>query len=647
MISDHYAVHCIKKKKREHVEYVYRYLRNYTLYNVENFVNLFRLHLARVNFFEIDDPNILWQHIHSIALDILEIMCPYRRYKQRAFPSPWLTPEIYREIRIRTRLVKMFNCSRTNLLLTMMRRQRNKVNGLIESAKRSYILNSLRRNTKNPRKFWRIINDMLKGTSNMSQSVQFQDPDTDTPVPDGSQSDFLNSYFCNISQRLGLSSDPEIDPESVNGLHDFYGEIDSLFDLSEDEILGPELEDIVKTIDISKSSCVEGISTLICKHIMTHFSNEISYLFRRSITSGIFPTEWSKGCITVIPKSGRLSDLSNWRPITQTSIFAKTLEKLVHHRMISYFDENLILSPYQYGFRTQRSTQQSIFDFLKFVYSSLNNKKLFCAICLDVCKAFDCINHDVLLFKLSKIGFSQSSLAWFKSYLTRTQVVKFNDVTSGILPIITGIGQRTILGPLLFIFYINDIIIAKGNLMINIYADDCILFKSGNNWDSMIDLIQPDLDNIVLWCKRNRLKLSQNKSKVLLIGSLNKLRNVDYATMVNLDNVPLNFVECYKYLGITIDKTMDLTKQLSLVKKTVMNHLFKLRKICKYINQECAVIIYKQTILPVLDYSGFLLHSCNVSDRHDLQILQNDALRTCYNVNCPLDRCTIILTYLA
>ena len=160
--------------------------------------------------------------------------------------------------------------------------------------------------------------------------------------------------------------------------------------------------------------------------------------------------------------------------------------------MASYLEDHQIFTTYQYGFRPQRPTQQSVFDFLKFVYSSLNNKKLFSAICLDVCKAFDCINHDVLLFKLAKIGFSPLTLTWFKSYLKRTQVVKFNDVTSSELPIITGIGQGTILGPILFIFYIKDIVQVKGSLMINMYADDCVLFISGNNWNTMKYVVQSD-----------------------------------------------------------------------------------------------------------------------------------------------------------
>ena len=634
MLSDHYVVYCIKKKSRERVSYVYRYFRNYKLYNAQNFINLFRLGLDSLeqNFLEIGDPNVLWKHVYDIATGILEVMCPFRRYRQREFPTPWMTPDIYTEIRLRARFVKLFNRFRSNNFLILLRRQRNKVNSLIDNAKRDYIINSLHQNSKNPKKFWRIVNNMLKGSSEKSHTVQFIDPDSNDPMPDGFQADFLNSYFCNISKRLGLSDSPLIAPEMDDDLHNMYGHIDSEFELLDDEILSAELEMFVKDIDVCKSSCVHGINTMICKKIMVAFPQEISYIFRRSVITGIFPYEWSRGCITVIPKGGVMSNPSNRRPIMQTSIFAKVFEKLIYRRIMSYFDDNQILSNYQYGFRPRRLTQQSIFDLLKFVYSSLNNKKLFAAICLNVCKAFDCINHDVLLFKLAKIGFSYTSLAWFKSYLNRTQTVRFNDTISKPLSCITGIGQGTILGPLIFIFYINDVVQAKGNLMLNMYADDCILFKSGNNWNLMCDSIQLDLDNINSWCVRNRLKLSESKSELLHIGSIQKLGLVDRNRNINLGNVPLQFVDRYKYLGIILDKHMDLTSYLSVVKKNVSNHLLKLRKIRKYVPQDCAVRIYKQTILPILDYGGSILNSCNQSDRSDLQIMQNNALRICYNV---------------
>ena len=144
--------------------------------------------------------------------------------------------------------------------------------------------------------------------------------------------------------------------------------------------------------------------------------------------------------------------------------------------------------------------------------------------------------------------------------------------------------------------------------------------------------IQSDLDNVNCWSKRNRLKLSESKSKVILFGSIKKLKTVDYTQIVHIGDTYLDFVDKYKYLGVNLNKYMNLTGLLADIKRKVTCHLFKLRKIRRIITTYCAISIYKQTILPLLDYTGFLIHSLNVSVRYDLQILQNDALRTCYNV---------------
>ena len=233
---------------------------------------------------------------------------------------------------------------------------------------------------------------------------------------------------------------------------------------------------------------------------------------------------------------------------------------------------------------------------------------------------------------MSKIGFDQPTIRWFKSYLTRTQVVKFNNSLSQKLPVKTGIGQGTILGPLLFIFYINDITSTLKHLKLNMYADDCILYSSGNDWDRMKQIIQPELDDVIIWCEHNRLRLNVHKSDSLLFGSRSKLGKIDYKNCVKISGTSLKNVDKYKYLGVTLDKEMSLSSLLTDVKKNVLNKLFNLRKLRYYIDEKTSLSIYKQTILPILDYAGFMLISCNKSDRHDLQVIQNDALRTCYNV---------------
>ena len=150
--------------------------------------------------------------------------------------------------------------------------------------------------------------------------------------------------------------------------------------------------------------------------------------------------------------------------------------------------------------------------------------------------------------KIGKIGTDPSSIEWFKSYLTRTQVVKFDNTISQSLSVKTGIGQGTILGPLLFMFYINDITATLNHLKLNMYADDCILYSSGNEWGRMKEIIQPELDDVTVWCEHKRLKLNVNKSDLLIIGYRSKLGKIDHNNSVKISGVPLKNVDKYKYL---------------------------------------------------------------------------------------------------
>ena len=160
-------------------------------------------------------------------------------------------------------------------------------------------------------------------------------------------------------------------------------------------------------------------------------------------------------------------------------------------------------------------------------------------------KAFDCINHNILLHKMSYIGFNQNTLNWFKSYLSRTQVVRFNEPISTSLTVKTGIGQGTILGPLIFIFYINDLVSVLNHFKINIYADNCILYNSVDNWDIMLEKLQPEICRVQNWFSENRMRLNVKKSKTLLFGSRGKLGKVYNTKTLNSPGNDLSFVDTY------------------------------------------------------------------------------------------------------
>ena len=498
------------------------------------------------------------------------------------------------------------------------------MNGLIHKAKSDYIQQQLNVHEKNPKKFWRIIKGLLNRSPDCTTNARFVDQNSTSEVEKGNEADFLNDYFINIVRNLNI-------PLNNTCMENVYN-TNANFTFDENMLNVEEVLNLIREIDINKSSCVDKINSKFCKEAMLSIPNVICQIMCKSLRTGQIPTAWTRGTINVIPKDGDLTNPGNWRPITQTSIFAKILEKLVHKRLLMYLMANNFLTDYQFGFLPSRSTQLAIFELLKQIYSAFNNKKIFGAICLDVSKAFDCINHVKLFEKMKSCGMSNSVLRWFKSYFSRTQIVRFNDNVSNILDVSTGIGQGTILGPLIFVFYINDIVYNIANLRINMYADDCLIYTVGNNWEIMFPKIQDGLNTVQKWCLDNSLKLNARKSRSLFLGTRYKVSNLNLENRFVLNAQSLEFANVYNYLGILLDKNMSLLPLLSRLKSVISRKMYSLVKIRDLITTKCALTIYKQTILPLFDYSGFIIISCNVSDRMDLQILQNNALRICFNV---------------
>ena len=420
-ISDHFTVYCIRKKTREVHTYVYRTVRDMSKFDKKVFSDT--LKNSNWDFVqESDDMEYIWETLYMRIYNILTVMCPYRKYKQREYVTPWITPEIYKAMRERDNLIQMFKRTGHEDYLKFARRSRNHVNGLIRKAKSEYIQRQLIVNERNPKKFWRIIKGLLNGNKDCTANARFIDQISKIPVLKGQEAVFLNDYFIDIVKNLDI-------PDNNVDMGRVYN-IPGNFTFDDDMPTTREVLGLIREIDINKSSCVDKLNSNFCKEAMLNIPSVICDIMCKSLRTGKIPSSWTRGTINVIPKDGDLTDPGNWRPITQTSIFAKILEKLVHKRLLKYFMDNNVISDYQFGFLPGRSTQLAIFELLKQIYSAFNNRKIFGSICLDVSKAFDCINHVKLMGKLKSCGVSENVLLWFRSYFSRTQVVRFNDIVS-------------------------------------------------------------------------------------------------------------------------------------------------------------------------------------------------------------------------
>ena len=214
------------------------------------------------------------------------------------------------------------------------------------------------------------------------------DPNTGINVPLENVSLFLNDYFADIGSRLNTLNGTVLD--NLEGIYEELNGIDFSFPMIDryDVLL------LEKELNVTKNSCIPDIHSDVCKYLFNKIPDRIADLFNASLPTGVYPAEWSMGFVNLIPKQGVLSNPSNWRPIMQTNIFGKSLERIVHRHLLGHMKENKIISNKQYAFLPTKSTHEAIFDLSRHINSSINNKKLMGLLFLDISKAFDCIKHE-------------------------------------------------------------------------------------------------------------------------------------------------------------------------------------------------------------------------------------------------------------
>ena len=635
LLSDHFSVFAVRKKDREKIWKKWKKIRIMRNYDE----NVFQELLSNIDwgpYYASFDVNYLWNVIFSKISEILSVMCPYKNVCLREPRTPWMNPDIVKSINERKKYVRMYWRTKNQYIWEICKYLRNRCNSQVRNAKAVYIKNNLARNTNDPKKFWKTINNLLKGPKKESVAHEFIDSITGKSIKEGDICDYLNNYYANVGRVNMVYETPR--PEwNVNDVGFQF-----------EPITLKEIEDLVKEIDVHKDSCVDGISTPILRTGFNILARQLQHLFNVSLRESAFPREWAKGFINILPKGGNLKDPSNWRPITQTLLPAKMLEKIIQKRFFKILIDLDVISKFQYGFVPGRSTQLAIFDIIKDIFEAKNSKLNTGLLFLDVRKAFDSLDHNMLLTKIQRLGASGRMLNWFSSYLNRTQRVRHNGNMSTEQKFTCGIPQGSCLGPTLFIFYINDVFMnIDDNVKIMMFADDCVLYKSNVNCDYIFACLQRSLDNYVKWGKEQNLYLNASKSKTMLINST---INEDLYLPLSTDGKHIGFVKTFNYLGVILDDQLTFNSYYNMIKRRMENKIFVMSKIRKYIDNKTALLIYKQAVLPLVEYAGFVLVSCTIGQRYDLQVLQNNALRLCKRY-CLLDRvgidrlhreCTII-----
>ena len=390
-----------------------------------------------------------------------------------------------------------------------------------------------------------------------------------------------------------------------------------------------------------KSSGPDQIPGRLLKLMANEIAPSLSLIYQASLEQSVLPQDWKNALVVPIFKKGSRSQPSNYRPISLTCIVCKILEHIISSKMYQHLEENHIICMEQHGFRKQRSCETQLISTIHDFATTLNVGGQVHAILLDLSKAFDTVPHNKLCYKLSSYGIRGQLLNWINAFLTdRKQQVVLNGETSQPQPVISGVPQGSVLGPLLFLCYINDIPSAVKS-KIKLYADDALLYRDINSEEDII-ILQEDLNALSQWAKKWQMNFNPTKCECLRISNKLNLPNLAYY----LDNTMIKQVEHAKYLGVIIDQKLNWHEHInSIVKKGNSVYGFLQRNL-----RNCPISVkatcYQTYLRPVLEYASVVWSPHYQLDIDKLEMVQRRSARFVLNKKDRYDSVTEMLSFL-
>ena len=295
----------------------------------------------------------------------------------------------------------------------------------------------------------------------------------------------------------------------------------------------------------------------------------LSHIMNCSLISGIVPSKLKIAKVIPILKNGHREDMYNYRPISALPCFSKIFKKIVANRLLSFLLKYNILYDHQYGFIPGKITTHAILSLVDYLINSFEDNKLTCGILLDISKAFDTIDHNILLSKHYKYGIRGNTLNWFMNYLSnRYQFVSIYNTSSSFLRIECGVSQGSILGPILFPSYINDLPRVSTKLKFLLYAGDTNILCENTDANAIIKTINIEMPQIMEWLKSNKLHINVNKTVAMLFHTRQKRFNIDETSIV-IDGNIIPFTTNTMFLGINIDNNLTWKAHINHITKKI------------------------------------------------------------------------------
>lgn len=530
--------------------------------------------------------------------------------------KPWINESICSKIKRRNHLFKLVKKHPNNEKLKLYYLSfRNTLQDDIRNVKNNYYKRKFEKCKGNSKATWKVLSEVTGQTKKIENSFGLEIGNEVVVDPFTVANEF-NNYFLNIVSELDLNCSVPSNFSSLN-YNNYFPKRSEMNSIFLESIAPNELEEAIRSLKNNTSPGKDGISAALIKDISTNILDVLLFIVNQSFTSGVFPSKLKLAVVIPVFKNGSRFKCNSYRPISLLSCFSKIFEKLMKKKLLKFLERTHFFSNRQFGFRTGMNTENALLSFMTEVFDGLNEGKCVSGLFLDIRKAFDMVDHNILLNKLYNCGIRGVAYRWFESYLLeRGQYVKINSVLSHMGTIKNGVPQGSVLGALLFIIYINDLCNARFSGNLTSFADDTAISYSEKSWDAIKVAMNKDLEALQWWFSKNKMLLSSEKTKYI---NFNLKRDVDFDGPIYYKCVeclclgnPNNCVrkKCaiveraknLKYLGIIVDSEVSWKAHIGKLKdkiNAVLRYFYFLKDFCP---RETMRLLYFALVQSRLEY---------------------------------------------
>ncbi len=607
-ISDHCLVQCIYSfspmKPDQPGRTIY-------MYNKGNY-NKLRDMLTKFKFKFLTNPTMYtveenWQYFKSHILKYAKICIPSKQVNSRQCykKPPWMNLKIKQLIRKRNKLAKKALKTQTDNDKLNFRNTRNKINQLKKESYTNYVSNLIGNIKTNTKAFYRFIKAKKTDNNVMPPLISH----AGLATSDQDKAKCLNDYFASVFTTEDMENFPNVNAAQHS--------IDDL------EVTENGVFKLLAGLDSNKSVGPDNISPRVLKEASSEIAPILTFIFNQSIQCHTLPKDWLTANVFPLHKKGPKNLSENYRPISLTCICCKVLEHIVYSHISNYLSLNGILTPNQHGFRPGFSCETQLILAVDDWSSALDRGNRCDVAVFDFSKAFDSVPHKRLLSKLKSYGIAGPVLNWVEAFLSnRLQCVTINGSRSPMLQVTSGVPQGSVLGPLLFLLYINDV---TNSIVSNIrlFADDCIIYREIK---TSVDkqTLQDDINSFNLWANKWQMKLNVNKCQLLTITK-KKQSNITNEYLLN--GTKIKIVESCTYLGVVVSKDLKWNLHVNHCVRKATNTLNLIRRNLYCCNTEVKKLAYTSLVRPLLEYASSSWDVYSKSNINSIESVQRRAAR--------------------